>query len=107
MDDKYIKVVYESKPIGKEKIVLQLTTFDLEAFEKDEKLKKIPIKKDTIAFEFDKYEMSNPNLLDEINNRFEKMFNETYKKQLEDMKSYIEINRRLPKAQWYEEKVDE
>ena len=39
MNDKYTKVVYQSEPIGKEKIVLYLTTFDLEAFEKNEKLR--------------------------------------------------------------------
>ena len=36
-----------------------------------------------------------------MNNKFEKMFKETYQKQLEEMKSYIEYNRKLPKAQWY------
>lgn len=38
MDNKYIKVIYRSEPIGKDKIVLELTTFDYEAYEKDRKL---------------------------------------------------------------------
>ena len=38
MDNKYIKVIYRSDPIGKDKIVLELTTFDYEAYEKDRKL---------------------------------------------------------------------
>ena len=37
-----------------------------------------------------------------MNNKFEKIFKETYQKQLEEMKCYIEINRKLPKAQWYD-----
>lgn len=41
VDNKYIKVVYQSKPIGKEGIVLELTTFDVEKYEKDQKLQKI------------------------------------------------------------------
>ena len=33
--DKYVKVVYESSPIGVERIVLYLTTFDLKRYEQD------------------------------------------------------------------------
>ena len=33
--EKYVKIVYQSEPIGKERIVLYLTTFDKEAFERD------------------------------------------------------------------------
>ena len=36
--DKYIKIVYESSPIGVERIVLYLTTFDLKRYERDKKL---------------------------------------------------------------------
>jgi hypothetical protein len=102
MDNKYTKVTYQSEPIGKERIVLYLTTFDLEAFKKDEKLEKIPTQRKAIAFEFNRADLlNNPNLAEEMNNKFEKLFKETYQKQLEEMKSYIEINRKLPKAQWY------
>ena len=103
MKDKYTKIVYESNPIGKEKIALVLTTFDLEAFEKDEKLKKIPEQRKAIAFEFERKDLlNNPNLVEEMNNKFETMFKKIYEKQLLDMKSYIEFNRKLPKAEWYE-----
>lgn len=37
--DKYIKILVRSRPIGKEKIVLYWTTFDLGAYERDIKLK--------------------------------------------------------------------
>lgn len=102
MENKYTKVTYQSEPIGKERIVLYLTTFDLEAFEKGQKLEKIPTQRKAIAFEFNRTDiLNNPNLVEEMNNKFEKMFKEIYEKQLLDMKSYIEFNRKLPKAQWY------
>lgn len=102
MKDKYTKVTYQSEPIGKERIVLYLTTFDLEAFEKNENLEKIPEQRKAIAFEFNKSEiLNNPNLVEEMSNKFETMFKEIYEKQLLDMKEYIEFNRKLPKAQWY------
>ena len=44
MDDKYVKIIYKSEPIGKEKIVLYLTSFDDKAYKRDEKLKEVPIK---------------------------------------------------------------
>lgn len=102
MNNKYTKVVYQSEPIGKEKIVLYLTTFDLDAFEKNEKLEKIPEQRKAIVYEFERKDiLNNPNLAEEMNNKFETMFKEIYEKQLLDMKSYIELNRKLPKAQWY------
>lgn len=36
--DKYVKIVYESSPIGDAHIVLYLTTFDFEKYEQDQKL---------------------------------------------------------------------
>lgn len=41
MNEEYIKVVYQSEPIGKEGIVLELTTFDKEKYERDQQLQKI------------------------------------------------------------------
>lgn len=104
MNDKYTKITYQSEPIGKEKIVLQLTTFDLEAFKKDEKLIKIPQQRKAIVFEFDRYDVINNHyILEEMNNQFENFIKETYEKQLNEMKNYIEINRAIPKAQWIPE----
>lgn len=103
MNDKYTKVTYQSEPIGKERIVLYLTTFDLETFKNDEKLEKMPTQRKAISFEFERIDLlNNPNLAEEMNNKFEKMFKETYEQQLLDMKSYIEFNRKLPKTQWYD-----
>lgn len=104
MNDKYTKITYQSEPIGKEKIVLQLTTFDLEAFKKDEKLIRIPQQRKAIVFEFDRYDVINNHyLLEQMNNQFENFIKDTYEKQLNEMKSYIEINRAMPKAQWISE----
>lgn len=47
---KYIKIVYKSEPIGPEKIVLQLTTFDFDKYKKDNELKK---QKKIKVFQFD------------------------------------------------------
>ena len=95
MNDKYTKIVYKSDQIGKEKIILYLTTFDLETFERNEKLEKIPTKKQVIMFEYDKYELNNSNLINELNNRFEDTFNKIYKEQLEQMQKYIETLRKI------------
>ena len=95
MLDKYTKVVYQSDPIGKDKIILYLTTFDLEAFKKDESLEKIPTKQKAIAFNCDYSRLSlNNNLAKEMSDLFAKEFKDTYEKQLEEMKTYIEFLRK-------------
>lgn len=38
--DKYVEVVYQSEPIGPERIVLYLTSFDLKRYEQDQELEK-------------------------------------------------------------------
>lgn len=42
--EKYAKIVYKTDPIGEYGIILYLTTFDIEAFENDKNLEKIPTK---------------------------------------------------------------
>ena len=39
---KYIKVTYRSEPIGKEGIVLELTTFDIEKWKNDKQFDNVP-----------------------------------------------------------------
>ena len=96
MDDKYVKVTYQSDPIGKEQIVLELTTLDLEAFEKDEKLEKIPEKKEAVCFEYEKSQLSNSicGAINELNNRINNEIGLKYQKQINEMKSYIEYLRK-------------
>lgn len=94
-NDKYVKVVYQSNPIGKEKIILYLTTFDLEAFEKDQNLEKIPTKKIAKAIKVEKADINMPNFIEIINNRLEHIVNETYEKQLLEMAGCIEALRKI------------
>lgn len=95
MIDKYTKITYQSNPIGKEQIILYLTTFDLEAFEKNQNLEKIPTKTEAKIVQFEKNKLENVNILQEINNYYEDYINQTYKKQLEEMAKYIEILRKI------------
>ena len=102
MDDKYVKIAYQSEPIGKEEIILYLTTLDLEAFEKDKKLEKIPTTTIAKAFEMPgKLEENsavnvsinscNQHLLEAMLKNF---IVETYVQQINKMKSYIEYLRK-------------
>lgn len=103
MNNKYSKIVYQSDPIGKEKIILYLTTFDVEAFEKDEKLEKIPTR--TIAKVIDIPEQLKENGAVCINinaynqqmfeTMIEKFIVETYDEQLEQMSHCIEALRKI------------
>lgn len=102
MNDKYTKIVYQSEPIGKEQIILYLTTFDLEAFEKDQKLEKIPTKTIAKAFEMPKQLKENSSVCVNINaynqqmfeTMIEKFIKETYDEQLEQMSHCIETLRK-------------
>ena len=91
--DDYVKIVYRSNPIGKEKIILQLTTFDLEKFEKDEELKKIPEKTKVIYQSVEKEDLSNADFLDYINSKLNKMVNDTYKEEIKKLKAEVEFLR--------------
>ena len=64
MNDKYTKITYQSDPIGKEKIVLILTKFDIEAFEKDEKMQHIPEQRVAKVIQFEKEDIEQPNFIE-------------------------------------------
>ena len=106
MEDKYTKVVYESCPIGKEKIILYLTTFDLERFKEDEELRKIPTKRTAIQYEFDRFEsMNNQKLITDMQRQYDTFIRNVYEQQLKEMQEYIEYLRNstsMPMASWYE-----
>lgn len=99
--DKYVKIVYQSELIGKDKIILYLTTFDLEAYERDEKLKQIPTKEisrqfkiptaPTTATECYIYQ----NELINLQRNIDKFIIDTYDKQLQEMQGYIEQLRKI------------
>lgn len=90
MNNDYVKIVYESSPIGKEKIILRLTTFDIERFNEDEKLKKIPIQRENILIDIEKKDLNNPNFIYNMGNYLNNIVNEKYKQQIEQMKQEIE-----------------
>ena len=101
-DKKYIKVVYESDPIGKEGIRLILTTFDIEAFKRDEALSKIPEKRIATKIDIPKFMYNDiGQTFDAMNNHnfgmleamIEKFVVDTYDKQIQEMKAYIEFLR--------------
>lgn len=106
MNNKYTKIVYQSDPIGKEKIILYLTTFDLETFEKDEKLEKIPTKKIAKIFDLPKSYNDNSCVIVQKNMCEQEMFRkiiekfivETYDEQLEQMQKCIETLRKIKNA---------
>ena len=45
---KYVKVVYQSDPIGQRGIVLYLTSFDIEAYKRDKNLLEVPKKEEKV-----------------------------------------------------------
>lgn len=104
--DKYTKITYESEPIGKERIVLQLTTLDLKAFNENKNLKKIPTKRTAIQYEFNRYDLTNQNLIENMQKEYEIFIRHTYEQQIKEMQGYIEFLRSqndiVPQATWYD-----
>lgn len=74
--NEYVKIVYQTAPIGKEKIILYLTTFDIEAFERSQMLEK----KTAIAFEVRKdfYEGDSLQYLSKMLNDYVRRYYEPY-----------------------------
>lgn len=106
--NEYTKVTYESEPIGKDRIILYLTTFDLEKFDKNKDLHKIPVKRTAVQYEFDRFEsLNNQNLINDMQRQYETFIRNVYDAQLKEMQRYIEYLRNsalpyMPKAEWYE-----
>lgn len=108
MNNSYTEITYQSEPIGKEKIILYLTTFDLEAFEKDKNLHKIPTKRTAMQYNFDRFEiLNNQNLINDMQRQYETFIRNVYDQQLKEMQGYIEYLRNsalpyMPKAEWHD-----
>ena len=89
--DKYVKVVYESGPIGIERIVLYLTTFDLKSYEKDQKLEEkrfaqhIELNNAIAPTHNDLYNNGVVNMLEEYCNALIKRYYEPYVEEAIDM----------------------
>ena len=106
---KYIKIVYQSEPIGERGIVLYLTHFDYDAYKKDQKLKQIPtfevpyhVKVDRgVDFDGDVVDYTYDMLFKELSN----IIHTHYENEIEQLRSYIEMNRIIkPVATTYDER---
>lgn len=92
----YVKVTYESDPIGEYGIILQLRTFDVEAYERDQKLKQIPIKTEAKRLRLDKVSMlEDPHYFFKIQEKINKFVVDTYEQQILDLKRELEYARSI------------
>lgn len=96
MDKKdYVKVLYESTPIGENGIILKLTTFDLDQWKKDQQLKEIPKTQKGIYVKLEKTQMLEPDFLPELQAQFNHLIIDNYEKQLDEMKQELELLRKI------------
>ena len=97
MDKKdYVKITYESAPIGEYGIVLQLRTFDVEAYERDQKLKQIPIKIETKRLRLDEVNrLEDPLYLFRIQEQINLAVRSTYEQQILALKRELEYARSI------------
>lgn len=91
----YVKITYQSDPIGPENIILYLTTFDLDAFERDQELKEIPIKQAEMNFSsFADAALRSGIMTNEIiETHLQNYIDDFYKDEINKLKRYIENNR--------------
>lgn len=98
-EDKYTKIVYQSDPIGEEKIILYLTTFDIDAFQGNKDCKKMPVKQKRVVFESPislrrgVKECDFVYALQVLEDRIKTHVDNHYIEELEKMKNYIELSR--------------
>lgn len=85
MEDKYIRVIYESDPIGKYKIILRLTTFDIEAYKRDKEVKELQEKR-----YYERININPKEPLEIIERRLEARVDAFYKKKIESLRSQLE-----------------
>ena len=97
---KYIKVTYRSEPIGKEGIVLELTTFDIEKWKNDKKLEHIPEKREKLYLKLDNSLINsittkNELRIEYVQSQLVNFITDRYEKQLLEMKQALEISRKI------------
>lgn len=85
MNDKYVKVIYQTPPIGEYGIVLELTTFDFEAQERDEEEKQLLEKR-----QFERLDINPNELLDNIEKRLNDRVDTFYRKEIEKLRTQLE-----------------
>lgn len=91
----YVKIVYQSEPIGRDRIILYLTTFDIEAFNENVNLDEIPAKKKSLCFYYDVCETDNPDFIDQMEQNINRIVRNEYDEQLKEAKRYIEALRKI------------
>lgn len=83
MNDKYVKVVYQSEPIGKEHIILYLTTFDIDRYNHDLEKKEFGIE-----IPIEKHFKNNDDYLQIIENRINDYVKNFYEPFIKEAKDY-------------------
>ena len=97
--EKYFKIIYRSEPIGKEKIILELMTFDIEAFERQKTLKEIPAKTVSQEFYISKHScIPNQDYMQYLEKQLNNKIDDFYKKEIERLKKSLEANRIMTEA---------
>lgn len=92
----YVKIIYESKPIGEYSIILQLTTFDIEAWKRDQNLKQIPIKTEAKRLRLDNASMlKDPAYLIRLKEQINNFVVNNYEQQILDLKQELEFLRNI------------
>lgn len=101
MNDKYVKVIYQTPPIGEYGIVLELTTFDFEAQERDEKEKQLLEKR-----QFESLDINPNEPLEIIEQRLNDRVDTFYRKEIEKLRTQLEWyirNTAVPKMGFIDE----
>lgn len=93
LDEKYIKIVYESEPIGKEKIILYLTTFDIDKYNYELNKKNI-----AINVPIDKSEIVNISSINSIENRLNEYIKNFYEPYINEAKQLIDTKKIMSKS---------
>ena len=91
----YVKVLYESNPIGEEGIILKLTTFDIEQWKKNQQLEKIPEQQKAIYVGFERSQLNDINFLPKMQSQLNHLIVKQYEKQIMEMKQELEFLRKI------------
>ena len=91
MNNKYVKIVYQSETIGVENIILYLTTFDIDKYNKDLEKKQFGIKV-YIDSEIPKRDnMPMNEFLEELEVRLNSYVKNFYEPYIEETKEYLDF----------------
>lgn len=90
--NKYVRVVYQSEPVGKERIILYLTTFDKEAFEKDNLFQ---LKEEKIIHEFERTELNRSDFIEMFERNLNTMVKNIYGEKLKEIESIIKMSKNV------------